>query len=56
MVSRVLQRLALAAVLVGGVSLVATSPAEATRPVRRTNRPTAARGFNLFAGDRKSVV
>ena len=50
MVSRVLQRLALAAVLVGAVSLTAASPAEATRPVRRTNRPAAARGFNLFAG------
>jgi hypothetical protein len=51
MVSRILQRLALAAMLVGGVSLAAASSAEATRPARRTNRPTAARGFNLFAGN-----
>src|SRR3972149_6998596 len=49
MASKVLRRLALAAVLVGGVALVAASTADATRPVRRTTRPQA-RGFNLFAG------
>lgn len=50
MASKFLQRLTLAAVLVGGLGLLEAPPAEATRPVRRTTRPVAARGFNLFAG------
>ena len=50
MASKFLQRLTLAAVLLGGLGLVQASPAAATRPVRRTARPEAARGFNLFAG------
>ena len=50
MASRVLQRLATAVGLIGAVSIATATSAEATRPVRRTNRPTAARGFNLFAG------
>src|SRR5437868_3644458 len=50
MASRVLQSFARTAVLIGAVSLGLASTSEASRPVRRTNRPTAARGFNLFAG------
>jgi hypothetical protein len=50
MASKFLQRLTLAAVLVGGLGLLNAHPAAATRPVRRTARPQAARGFNLFAG------
>ena len=50
MASKFLQRLTLAAVLVGGLGLLEAPPAAATRPVRRTARPVAARGFNLFAG------
>lgn len=50
MASKFLQRLTLAAVLVGGLGLLEAPPAAATRPVRRTARPEAARGFNLFAG------
>ena len=50
MASKSLQRLTLAAVLVCGLGLLDAQPAAATRPVRRTARPQAARGFNLFAG------
>jgi hypothetical protein len=49
MASKFLQRLTLAAVLVGALGVEAHATA-AARPVRRTNRPVAARGFNLFAG------
>lgn len=49
MASRLLQRLARAGVLLAAVLSVAATVADA-RPVRRTARPTAARGFNLFAG------
>jgi len=48
--SKFLQRLTLAAVLIGGLGLLDAQTAAATRPVRRTARPAAARGFNLFAG------
>jgi hypothetical protein len=50
MASKFLQRLTLAAVLIGGLGLLDAQTAAATRPVRRTARPEAARGFNLFAG------
>ena len=52
MASRILQRLTLAAVLASGMGLVLAQAATAAPMpgVRRTNRPTAARGFNLFAG------
>jgi hypothetical protein len=50
MVSRVLQSFARAFGLMAVVSVALPTPSEATRPVRRTNRPSAARGFNLFAG------
>jgi hypothetical protein len=42
--------LTLAAVLIGGLGLLDAQTAAAARPVRRTARPEAARGFNLFAG------
>ena len=52
MASKFLQRLTLAAVLAGGMGLwLAHAATAAPLPgVRRLNRPTAARGFNLFAG------
>ena len=50
MASKYLQRLTLAAVLIGGLGLLDAQSAAAARPVRRTARPEAARGFNLFAG------
>jgi hypothetical protein len=50
MASKFLQRLTLAAVLIGGLGLLDAQSAAAARPVRRTARPEAARGFNLFAG------
>ncbi len=52
MASKFLQRLTLAAVLAGGMGLW-LAPAATAAPlpgVRRTVRPTAAHGFNLFAG------
>ena len=49
MASKFLQRLTLAAAVVGGLGLLDALPA-AARPVRRTARPAATRGFNLFAG------
>jgi hypothetical protein len=52
MASRILQRMTLAAVLASGMGLVLSQAATA-RPlpgVRRTARPAAAHGFNLFAG------
>ncbi|MBI1722436.1 MAG: hypothetical protein HYR48_00840 [Gemmatimonadetes bacterium] len=50
--TNVLQRLAMAGVLVGGVSVLAASTAQATRPERPGPRARAAarRGFQLFAG------
>ena len=50
MASKLVQRLTLAAVLIGGLGLLDAQTAAAARPVRRTARPEAARGFNLFAG------
>ena len=52
MASKFLQRLTLAAVLAGGMGLwLAHAATAAPLPgVRRTVRPTAAHGFNLFAG------
>ena len=50
MASKFLQRLTLAAVVIGGLGLLDAQTAAAARPVRRTARPAAARGFNLFAG------
>lgn len=50
MASKLFRRMVRAAVLLGGVAVVAASSADAARPVRRTTRPAAARGFNLFAG------
>lgn len=50
MASKLFRRMARAVFLLGGVALIAASSAEAARPVRRTTRPAAARGFNLFAG------
>ena len=50
MASKFLQRMTLAAVLISGIGLLDVQTAAATRPVRRTARPAAARGFNLFAG------
>ena len=56
MASKVLQSFARAAALVGIVSAALASPSQAERPVRRTTRPTAARGFNLFAGSVNVVM
>ena len=51
MISKFLQRLTLAAVLVGGVSLVLAQPAHALpRPGAPRSRPEPASGFSLFAG------
>ena len=51
MASRILQRMTLAAVLAGAVGLALVPAATAERlPGARPARPTAARGFNLFAG------
>ncbi len=53
--AKFLQRLAMATVLVGGVTLLAASTAQATRPERPGPRARAAarRGFQLFAGASK---
>jgi len=51
MASKIVQRLALAAVLAGALGMGFARVAVATRvPGARPSRPTAARGFNLFAG------
>jgi len=53
--AKFLQRLAMAAVLVGGVTVFAASTAQAARPVRPAPRANARaqRGFQLFAGANK---
>jgi hypothetical protein len=53
--AKFLQRLAMATVLVGGVTLLAAGTAQATRPERPAPRARAAarRGFQLFAGANK---
>ena len=48
--TKVLQRLAMAVLLVGGVMTFAASPARASRPERPGARVARARGFQLFAG------
>ena len=50
MASKVLQRIARVALIVGGVVAFAAATANAARPGRRTARPRAASGFSLFAG------
>jgi len=52
--AKVLQRLTMAAVLVGGLTALAVQTADAARPDRpgsRAARPTARRSFQLFAGN-----
>ncbi len=52
--AKVLQRLTMAAVLIGGLTALAVETADAARPDRpgsRAARPTARRSFNLFAGN-----
>lgn len=48
-----LQRLAMAVILVGGMTALAASTARATRPERPATRAARARGFQLFAGANK---
>ena len=52
--AKFLQRLTMAAVLVGGLTALAATTADAARPDRpgsRAARPTARRSFQLFAGN-----
>jgi hypothetical protein len=57
MASKYLQRLSLAAVLVGGLGLgIAQTATALPRPGVPRSRPVAARGFNLFAGSGNVIM